>query len=198
MSFLIQNPLEPLQRFMAVGGPALWGILLVTVVLGTLIIERYVFLRTSYPALVSGVIARWQARSERYSWYARQLRRMEIAELDYQLRRSLPLIRSLTVVLPILGLLGTVNGMIATFTVMQLFGTGNVNGVANGISEALVTTMAGLVCALPGLYFGASLTQRSQVEMQKLTSLLQLDDKFGNPGLLWIRAQVELEKRAGR
>ena len=198
MSFLIQNPLDPLQRFMAVGGPALWGILLVTVVLGTLIIERYVFLRASYPALVSGVIARWQARSERYSWYARQLRRMEIAELDYQLRRSLPLIRSLTVVLPILGLLGTVNGMIATFTVMQLFGTGNVNGVANGISEALVTTMAGLVCALPGLYFGASLTQRSQVEMQKLTSLLQLDDKFGNPGLLWIRAQVELEKRSGR
>lgn len=193
---LLQNLLDQFRQFMAVGGPALWAILVVMVVLATLIVERYVFLHTGYPALVQALVHRWEARSERHSWYARQQRRMEIAEADYQLRRSLPLIRSLTAVLPILGLLGTVNGMISTFTVMQLFGTGNVNGMANGISEALVTTMAGLVCAVPGLYLGSSLTKRVQVEAQKLTALLELEDEFGNPGLLWIRAQVEAQKRA--
>ncbi len=194
---LLQNLLDQLRQFLAVGGPVLWIILVVTVVLATLIVERYVFLHTGYQTMVQDLVSRWQARSERHSWYARQQRRMEIAEADYQLRRSLPFIRSLTVVLPILGLLGTVNGMISTFTVMQLFGTGNVNGMANGISEALVTTMAGLVCALPGLYLGSSLTNRAQVEVQKLTALLQLEDEFGNPGLLWIHAQVEAQKRAG-
>ena len=193
----LQNLLDPLRQFLAVGGLALWSILIATVVLGALIIERYIFLRTSYPALVTALVDRWQARSERYSWHARQLRRMEIAEADYELRRSLPLIRSLTIVLPILGLLGTVNGMISTFTVMQLFGTGNVNGVANGISEALVTTMAGLVCALPGLYFSTSLPQRTRAEIRKLTALLELDDEFGNPGLLWVRTQVEARQRIG-
>ena len=118
------------------------------------------------------LVVRWQARDERRSWNARQVRRLDIAEASYQLRRSLKLIRTLTAILPVLGLLGTVNGMIYTFTVVQLFGTGNANGLASGISEALVTTMAGLVCALPGLYFSASLDRRAEVEIHKLTDLL--------------------------
>ena len=166
------NLLEQLQQFFDVGGLALWGILLATIVMWALIVERYLFLWTSYPAQVQMLLARWQARDERRSWNARQLRRVDIAEASYQLRRSLRLIRTLTAILPILGLLGTVNGMIYTFAVMQLFGTGNANGLASGISEALITTMAGLVCALPGLYFGTSLDRRAEVEIHKLTDLL--------------------------
>ncbi len=172
---MLDNLLEQLQQFFAVGGLALWGIFLATIVMWTLIVERYIFLWMSYPAQVQTLIARWQARSERRSWNARQLRRMDIAEASYQLRRSLRLIQTLTAILPILGLLGTVNGMIYTFTVMRLFGTGNANGLASGISEALVTTMAGLVCALPGLYFSASLDRRAEVEIHKLTDLLVME-----------------------
>jgi biopolymer transport protein ExbB len=166
---------ESLQQFFSIGGLTLWGILLATIVLWTLIIERYVFLYTSYSGYVQELLATWQARTDRRSWYARQLRRMDIAEVSYQLRRSLPMIRALTASLPLLGLLGTVNGMIHTFTVMRLFGTGNANGLANGISEALVTTMAGLVCALPGLYFSTSLENRADVEVHKLTDLLTVE-----------------------
>ena len=172
---MLDSLLEQLQRFFAVGGPALWGILLATIVMWTLIVERYVFLWTSYPAQVQTLIARWQARDERRSWNARQLRRLDIAEASYQLHRSLKVIHALTAVLPILGLLGTVNGMIYMFSVMRLFGTGNANGLATGISEALVTTMAGLVCALPGLYFGVSLNHRAEVEIHKLTDLLVME-----------------------
>lgn len=169
---MLDNLLEQAQQFFAIGGLALWGILLVTIVMWALIVERYLFLWTSYPAQVQTLIVRWQARDERRSWNARQLRRLDIAEASYKLRRSLNLIRTLTAILPILGLLGTVNGMIYAFTVMQLFGTGNANGLASGISEALVTTMAGLVCALSGLYFSASLDRRAEVEIHKLTDLL--------------------------
>lgn len=166
---------EALPQFFALGGLTLWGILLATIVLWTLIIERYVFLYTSYPSHVHELLTTWRARTDRRSWYARQLRRMDIAEASYQLRRSLPMIRALTASLPMLGLLGTVNGMIHTFTVMRLFGTGNANGLASGISEALVTTMAGLVCALPGLYFSTSLENRADVEVHKLTDLLTVE-----------------------
>ncbi|MDD9932822.1 MAG: MotA/TolQ/ExbB proton channel family protein, partial [Myxococcales bacterium] len=54
-----------------------------------------------------------------------------------------------SVVAPLLGLLGTVTGMIATFQAITLFGTGDPKMMAGGISEALVTTMLGLYVAVP-------------------------------------------------
>ena len=141
----------PLQQFFATGGSALWAIFVVAIALWALIIERFVFFWTRCPLLENEVVSRWQARSDHQSWYAFQ------------------------VVLPILGLLGTVNGMIFTFTVMQLFGTGNANGLAGGISEALVTTMAGLVCAVPGLYFSSDLDRRAAKSARKVASLLRVE-----------------------
>jgi biopolymer transport protein ExbB len=172
---MLYNLFAPLQQFFATGGSALWAIFVVAIALWALIIERFVFFWTHYPSLENEVVSRWQARSDHQSWYALQVRRMEIIQMSYQLRRGLPLIRTLTVILPILGLLGTVNGMIFTFTVMQLFGTGNANGLAGGISEALVTTMAGLVCAVPGLYFSSNLDRRAAKSARKIASLLRVD-----------------------
>ena len=58
-------------------------------------------------------------------------------------------IQVITAILPLLGLLGTVTGMIKTFEVMTVFGTGNVRGMADGISQALITTQLGLAVAIP-------------------------------------------------
>lgn len=65
------------------------------------------------------------------------------------LERFIWLIRVVSVVAPLLGLLGTVTGMIATFQIITLFGTGDPKMMASGISEALVTTMIGLMVAIP-------------------------------------------------
>jgi biopolymer transport protein ExbB len=65
------------------------------------------------------------------------------------IERGLSLIRVLYVVAPLLGLLGTVVGMIATFQKIMLFGTGDPRMMAGGISTALVTTVLGLVVAIP-------------------------------------------------
>jgi len=64
-------------------------------------------------------------------------------------------------VAPLLGLLGTVSGMISTFDVIREFGTGNARSLAAGISEALITTEAGLVISVPGLFFASFLLRRS-------------------------------------
>jgi biopolymer transport protein ExbB len=77
------------------------------------------------------------------------------------LGRSLPMIAVLVAVAPLLGLLGTVLGMIETFQVISIFGTGNANAMANGISIALITTEAGLLIAVPGLLLSGILMQQA-------------------------------------
>lgn len=77
------------------------------------------------------------------------------------LGRSLPMIAVLVAVAPLLGLLGTVLGMIETFQVISIFGTGNANAMANGISIALITTEAGLLIAVPGLLLSGVLMQQA-------------------------------------
>ena len=69
-------------------------------------------------------------------------------------------IHTVTAVLPLLGLLGTVTGMIAIFDVLNVFGNGNTRGMADGISKALLPTTAGLVTSIIGIYFSADLDKR--------------------------------------
>ncbi|CAE7314307.1 exbD2 [Symbiodinium pilosum] len=83
--------------------------------------------------------------------------------------------RVLTAILPLLGLLGTVIGMIKTFEVMTAFGSGNVRGMAEGISQALITTMAGLMTALAGMYFASDLDNRIDRETEHLSQVLNTE-----------------------
>ena len=76
------------------------------------------------------------------------------------LRRNLSLVAILAAVAPLLGLLGTVTGMITTFNVISIFGTGNARAMAEGISEALITTQSGLLVAIPGLFMSNYLARR--------------------------------------
>lgn len=79
-----------------------------------------------------------------------------------RLKKHLSLIAVLAGIAPLLGLLGTVNGMIETFNVISLFGTGNAKAMAGGISVAMVTTQSGLLVAIPGMLFSAMLFRRAR------------------------------------
>ncbi len=84
------------------------------------------------------------------------------------LERGQSLIKLLAAVAPLLGLLGTVTGMIETFQSISLFGTGDPKLMAGGISQALVTTMLGLTVAIPLLFMHSLITTRSK----QLTQIL--------------------------
>lgn len=79
-----------------------------------------------------------------------------------EIRRGLPLVKVLAAVAPLMGLLGTVTGMIGTFQAITLFGTGDPKLMAGGISQALVTTVLGLVAAIPLLLSHSLLSTRAQ------------------------------------
>jgi biopolymer transport protein ExbB len=72
---------------------------------------------------------------------------------------------------PLLGLLGTVTGMIATFDIISVFGAGNARAMAGGISEALITTQTGLIVAIPGLYAHNFLTRRAENLKRRVASV---------------------------
>jgi biopolymer transport protein ExbB len=81
---------------------------------------------------------------------------------EAELRRFLAMIAVLAGVAPLLGLLGTVIGMIQTFDVISIFGTGNAKAMAGGISVAMITTEAGLLVAIPGLFLSGLLGRRAR------------------------------------
>jgi len=84
------------------------------------------------------------------------------------LEKGLSIIKLMAAVAPLLGLLGTVTGMISTFQSISLFGTGDPKLMANGISQALVTTMLGLCVAIPLLFLHSLVSSRSKILVQIL------------------------------
>jgi|LGOV01.1.fsa_nt_gb biopolymer transport protein ExbB len=94
-----------------------------------------------------------------------------VTEVNGTLERGLTLIGVLAAVAPLLGLLGTVLGMINTFNTITLFGTGNARAMAGGISQALITTQTGLLIAIPGLYMRNFIHRRLQNVKHDVISL---------------------------
>jgi biopolymer transport protein ExbB len=159
------NPLPEafaaIRDFFEAGGNVLYGILFVTVLMWTFILERLWFFWFVLPRRVQQVRAGWEQRSDTSSWYARQIRAELISGVRLECQRYLLLVKTMMLVLPLLGLLGTVTGMISVFDVMALAGTGNARLMAAGVSKATIPTMAGLVAALSGLYFATWLDKKA-------------------------------------
>lgn len=88
--------------------------------------------------------------------------------------RNIAAITILAMVAPLLGLLGTVTGMMTAFDVITLFGTGNARALAGGISEALITTQSGLLVSIPGVFASAVLTLRSRRLREKLEESIMM------------------------
>ncbi len=161
-----------IRDFMELGGPVLNAIALVTFWMWILIIERIIFFRTEFPRRVASENQVWQDRQERKSWYARQVRAGMISRLTMAAGGSTPMIKTLVALCPLLGLVGTVTGMIDVFDVLAISGTGNARSMAAGVSKATIPTMAGMVGALSGV-FAAALLSRTADRLVK-----NLDDVF--------------------
>ena len=122
-------------------------------VMWTLIFERLWFFNFVWRKEVYEVINAWESRSERKSWYAKQVRERLLSISREDIHANLNLITTLVALCPLLGLLGTVIGMIKVFSAITTHGVGNPSALAGGISEALITTAAGMAVAIPTLMF---------------------------------------------
>ena len=184
-----------MMAYIRSGGVVMGPILCVSLVMWVLIFNRLFFLHRLYvknmPRAMAGELVRGNLWPEKKYKGANAFlvraflsRRSPVSdpELDERildetvmaltasLDRYLALIGVLSAVAPLMGLLGTVVGMMETFDVITVFGTGNVRAMASGISVALVTTQTGLMISIPGLYMSGWLNRRASNLKHRIAS----------------------------
>lgn len=184
------------REFLSMGGNVMFPLIAVALLLAFCIVERFLYfseLSSKSDMTPDDVIASLEssspARSGSRGIYRRLCDRIAAAKGVYgrldimilnettmgflrELRKNFTIIASLITAAPLLGLLGTVTGMIHTFNVMNIFGTGNAKAMSSGISEAMITTQFGLVIAILGLYaqmFIARRARKAETAVDELT-----------------------------
>ena len=167
--------LPEIREFFEAGGPVLWGILMVTIIMWTLIIERFWFFQYLLPQKRLEIIDEWGSVNNKGDWFSMRMRDQMISEVSTETKRFLLTIETMMQILPLLGLLGTVVGMIKVFDVMTFFGTGNARLMASGVSQATIPTMAGLVAAISGLYIANLLKRKADDEIASISDQLLID-----------------------
>jgi len=160
---------ELVSSFMRTGGPVLWVIAFVLLLMWSMIIERFIFLGSIFPRRTRRTIARWDARKDTTSWYAHRIRESWISQANEEANQNLMAIKTLVAICPLVGLLGTVLGMINVFETMATAGSSNPRLMADGISMATIPTMAGMVAALSGLFVSTQLESSAKNKMDHLT-----------------------------
>ncbi len=162
------------RDFVERGGNVLLVIAVFTAAMWALIYERFWYFRTLHKAEVERIQAMWSARSDHSSWEASQIRRMWISNVRLKLQQRLGPIQTIVKLCPMLGLLGTVTGMIEVFDVMATSGSGNARGMAMGVSKATLPTMAGMVAALSGMLFSVQLQRFVVDESERVADSLEV------------------------
>ncbi len=164
----LQELFATVSSFIDTGGNVLWFIAAALIAMWTLIIERLWYFSRTYPKQARLLIAKWDAREDTTSWKAHRIREAWISQMKESLNSNLLVIKTIVTICPMIGLLGTVTGMVGVFELMALAGTGSARLLAAGISQATIPTMAGMVAALSGLFVSARLEYSASVHAHEL------------------------------
>ena len=176
MYFAFLDIIDAVNGFMLRGGPVLWIIAWLLLVKWSLVFERVWYLNTTHKANVKATLAAWNARSDTKSWSAHQIRTMMISKISLDVRNTLPIIEVLVTICPLLGLIGTVTGMIEVFFVMAVTGGGDAKSMAGGVSKATIPTMAGMVGAISGIFAANYLKAKVDRDIELLEDHLPLSN----------------------
>ncbi len=174
MYFTFLDIVDSVSTFMVRGGNVLWIIAWLLLVKWSLIFERIWFINTIHKANVKNTLAAWNARADTKSWSAHQIRTMMISKISLDVRSTLPVIEVLVSICPLLGLIGTVTGMIEVFFVMSVSGGGDAKSMAGGVSKATIPTMAGMVGAISGIFASNYLKSKVNRDLELLEDHLPL------------------------
>lgn len=171
---MIDIYLDNFFSFFDRGGAVLYVVFFIALCLWALLIERYMYISFEYKQYRKNMMD--EIRSNSYNArFKEEIKKYLIEESNLKLKTGLSFIKTLIIVCPLVGLLGTVTGMIEVFDVMAISGASNVKSMANGVSMATIPTMAGMVVALSGILFEKKLelsikynTDRLYLEISKV------------------------------
>jgi biopolymer transport protein ExbB len=181
---------ETIRDFLDRGGPVIVVIAWVIFGMWIVIIERVLYLWTENRARLKAELTKWEAREDPKSWASRAIYDAGVSRLTQHMEGGVELIRTFSRLCPLLGLLGTVTGMIVIFDVMAAMGSSSPRAMAGGVARATMPTMAGMVGALSGIFPAAALARLAKGQEQSLQQHHLSAAEISGPMIPWVSAPV--------
>ena len=163
-----------LQAFLDRGGPVLLVIMLATFFMWGLILERVFYFRFAHKQVAADAIAEWRSRSDRKSTLAHWVKDKLVSEVRMKAEQNVQLTKAMVALAPLLGLLGTVTGMVAVFDIMAITSGADAKAMSAGVSRATIPTMAGMVASLSGILFTSGMDRRVSRSVQQVEDAMEI------------------------
>lgn len=174
--FWLIDSSHALLDLMSAGGIVMWLLAALCVLFWTLVLERFWYAHHHFPRWANERRAAWLALNldaGAQSRWPHAVRAAWLAQAREQLITPLSVTRTLVAMFPLLGLLGTVTGMVAVFEVLAVSGGGNPRAMAGGVWQATLPTLAGMVLAIGGLFSLARLERNARRAIGQLADQLR-------------------------
>ncbi len=176
--FWLVDRAHDLLDFMSAGGAEMWFLAGVCVAFWTLTLGHWWFTLRIFPSWAKDRKQAWKLICQdevSHSLCTRSVRSAWLSQAEQQLLNPLRLNRTLISLFPLLGLLGTVTGMISVFDVLSVDGAGNPRAMASGVWQATLPTLAGMVLAISGMFSLARLERDARRALGRLADQLRYE-----------------------
>tara|TARA_B100001059_G_C17814087_1_gene574041 strand:- start:1420 stop:1929 length:510 start_codon:yes stop_codon:yes gene_type:complete len=142
------------------GGPVLYLLFLISFIIFFILVRKYTFIFFDSEAWVENKLNKFVDENPPNDFNLSFVEKTYLAELKRTSNANIKLLDGLIGMCPMIGLLGTVYGMIEVFEVLSFLGTGNPRAMSSGVAKATIPTMASMVITIFSLYFRQDLTGR--------------------------------------
>ncbi|WP_241762402.1 MotA/TolQ/ExbB proton channel family protein [Hyphomonas pacifica] len=148
--------------------------MLATFFMWGLILERLFYFRFAHKQVAAEAIAEWRSRSDRKSRLAHWVKDKLVSEVRMKAEQNVQLTKAMVALAPLLGLLGTVTGMVAVFDIMAITSGADAKAMSAGVSRATIPTMAGMVASLSGILFTSGMDRRVSRSVQQVEDAMEI------------------------
>lgn len=166
--------LSDLEAFLDRGGPVLLVIMVATFIMWALILERLFYFHFAHKTVADEAISEWNARSDKKSVFAHWIREKLISEVRSKAEANVSMTKAMVALAPLLGLLGTVTGMVTVFDVMAITDGADAKAMSGGVSRATIPTMAGMVASISGIIFTSGMDSKVNRLVQQVEDEMEI------------------------
>jgi biopolymer transport protein ExbB len=159
---------DSILAFIDKGGQVLWLIFILSFALWFMIAERYIYLKRYARDESKALINEYHSYPNQGTWQNTTIKEQLVNSYKASLNQSLSIIKTLVVIAPFLGLLGTVTGMIEIFDIMAVTGSSDAKAMASGVSKATIPTLSGMVVSISGIFLISRYESAVKLEMTKI------------------------------
>jgi biopolymer transport protein ExbB len=173
MLYYLALPFTSILDFFDRGGPVIVVLFVLAIIMTSLLIERVLFYTTDLKELSGNAMDDLKTFKTNNKWVFNKIKLKNISIINSKASKNILMIQGLIALCPLLGLLGTVTGMIDVFDIMAITGTGNARAMASGIARATLPTMTGLFVSIVGLFLLTAI--RSSIDNATLSIKYEIE-----------------------